>query len=110
MAAALTTRKRWRRALVIATAVILAGTLAGISDGPSAEATAPPDFVLPPFPGDGGVLRLHLGAQNYFRFDAKNPSAPGYNTGVAEPFAVSGCNVVAPLPGSMAITPTPNGG
>jgi hypothetical protein len=84
--------------------------LAGISDGPRADATPPPAFDLPPFPGDGGVLRLHLGAQDYFRFDAKNPSGPGYNTGVAEPIKVSGCNVVAPLPTSMAMTPTPNGG
>jgi hypothetical protein len=99
-----------RRALAVAAVIVAASTLAGVSKGPEAAAADPPVFTLPPFPGDGGVLRLHLGAQDYFRFDAKNTAGPGYVAGTQELITTSGCNIVAPFPTSMTLTPAPNGG
>lgn len=97
----------WRRSAALLAAMAAGVGLVAVPGGQPARATDPPVFELPGFPGDLGVLRLHLGAERYFRYDAKSGS--GYAAGTKEPINVSGCNIVAPLPTSVALTPTPSG-
>jgi hypothetical protein len=55
-------------------------------------------------PADGGVVRLHLGASDYFRFDAPN-GAGGYTAGAAAPITVSNC--LATTTGVMTLAAIP---
>ena len=99
-------RVRFRKVALLGALVGALG-LVGIAN--RADAADPPVFTLPPFPADLGVLRLHMGgSSDYFRYDAK--SGATYVPGTAEPLTASSCAVVSPLPTSMTITPTPNGG
>jgi hypothetical protein len=53
---------------------------------------------------DGGVVRLHLGASDYFRFDAPN-GAGGYTAGAPAPITSSNC--LATTSGVMTLSPIP---
>jgi hypothetical protein len=51
------------------------------------------------------------GSSDYFRFDPKSTTGPGYTTGTAESLTVSGgCTLGSAVPTKMTITPTPSGG
>ena len=83
-----------RRVLAAVTAAVAAAGLATVSGSTPASAVDPPVFTLPGFPSDEGVLRLHLGASDYVRFDPRGAS--GYTVGTQEPLVVSGCNLTSP--------------
>jgi hypothetical protein len=65
-----------------------------------------PDVTTSSLP-DGGVVRLHLGSSDYFRFDAPDGSG-GYSTGTPAPISVSQC--AATTSGVMAIDVGPPNG
>lgn len=98
-----------RRRSALAGAAVAALSLAVVWTTAPADADEPPVFELPPFPSEEGVLRLHLGASDYFRYDDSD-GAGGFTAGTAENLVVNGCNVVAPLPTLATLTPTPSGG
>jgi len=99
-------RVRFRKVALLGALVGALG-LVGIAN--RAEAADPPQFTLPPFSADAGVLHLHMGGtSDFFRYDAKSGSS--YVPGTPEPLITSSCLVVAPVPSSMTITSTPNGG
>ena len=81
--------RMWRKCvrIVLAAVVACAAVLAALAlpDAVAAD-------VLPFAPPDGGVVRLHLGASDYFRFDAPDGSG-GYVAGTAAPITVSNCVV-----------------
>lgn len=97
-----------KRARTAIAAVLVAGVVVVLGTG-EPSAGAPPVFSVGTFPPDGGVVRLHLGASDYVRFDAPNGSG-GYTAGTEEAFLPSGCNLASPVPASLLITPVPSGG
>jgi hypothetical protein len=65
-----------------------------------------PDVTTSSLP-DGGVVRLHLGSSDYFRFDAPDGSG-GYTPGAPAPISVNQC--VATTSGVMAVQVGPANG
>src|SRR5947209_4665267 len=98
-----------RKLLALAALAVAVVGLVIVATSGSASATTPPTFSLPAFPSDVGVLRLHGGTPDYFRFDPASGSG-GYTAGPQEVLNTSNCNLVAPLPTSATLTPTPQGG
>ena len=102
-------RTAWRKAAALAGVVALSGGLLITGMSSPAAGADPPVFVLPDFPGNGGVVRLHLQADgDNVRFDAANGS--GYTAGTAQSFTTSGCIATPPAGAPLTITPIPSGG
>ena len=90
------TRRNWRRPLrsiAAALAVLVAAFI--VPDGATSSALTA---------ADGGVVRLHLGASDYFRLDAPD-GAGGYTAGTAAPITSSSC--VVTTSGVMTLAPLP---
>ena len=102
-------RTAWRKAAALAGVVALSGGLLITGMSSPAAGADPPVFVLPDFPGNGGVIRLHLQADgDNIRFDAANGS--GYTAGTPQSFTTSGCVATPPAGVPLTITPIPSGG
>ena len=87
----------------VAAMLALAGSILAISPGASGQ--DPPS--LSDSLADVGVVRLHLGAQDYVRFDAANGTG-GYTPGTPAPITASKC-VATVAPGPLAFTTAPSG-
>ena len=87
----------------IAAMVALAGSILVVSQGASGQDRPSPFESL----ADVGLVRLHLGAQDYVRFDTANGTG-GYTPGTPAPITASQC-VATVAPGALAFTTSPAG-
>ncbi len=99
---------RQRRRLIGAVAAMLAltGAIMAATAGASGEHQPPPPVPESPL-GDLGVVRLHLGYNDYVRFDAAD-GAGGYTPGTPAPITVSKC-VATVAAGPLTFTTQPAG-
>jgi hypothetical protein len=97
--------KVWpRNAIAIGASVLSVSALVALPGSTSPVQT--PDVTTSSLP-DGGVVRLHLGPSDFFRFDAPNGSG-SYTPGTPAPISVSQC--AATTTGVMAIQVGPTNG
>jgi hypothetical protein len=82
---------RGSRAWRFASGVAMLGLLTLTAGGSRTAATEPAPFTPPEI----GVLRLHTGAADYFRFDAAD-GAGGYTAGTPSTFTASSCVLSGP--------------
>jgi hypothetical protein len=87
--------------IIGAVAALLALGASILVISPGASGQNPPQLLA-----DVGVVRLHLGTQDYVRFDAANGTG-GYTPGTPAPITSSQC-VTTVAPGPLAFTPAPS--
>ncbi len=69
---------------------------------PASSGTGPePTYTAGAFPGDGGVIRLHTGQDDYVRVDPA-----GAATGTPQPLSATRCELSAPLPSALTFAAT----
>jgi hypothetical protein len=95
---------RPRNFIAIGAPLLLVSVLLAL---PASTSPAQTPGVTPSSLPDGGVVRLHLGASDFFRFDAPDGSG-GYTPGTPAPITVSQC--VATTSGVMAVQAGPANG
>jgi hypothetical protein len=93
-----------RSATAIGASLLSVGALIAL---PASTSPLQSSGVTTSFLADGGVVRLHLGKSDFFRFDAPD-GAGGYTPGTAARISVSRC--VATTSGVMAVQVAPAGG
>jgi hypothetical protein len=86
-----------RSAIAIGASLLSVGALAAV---PASTSPAQSPDITTSFLADGGVVRLHLGKSDYFRFDAPD-GAGGYTPGTPARISVSRC--IATTSGVMAV-------
>jgi hypothetical protein len=97
--------KIWpRSAIAIGASLLSVSALVTLPGSTSPVQT--PDVTTSSLP-DGGVVRLHLGPSDFFRFDAPNGSG-GYTPGTPAPISVASC--AATTSGVMAVQVGPANG
>src|SRR4029453_4602660 len=97
--------KIWpRSAIAIGASLLSVSALVALPGSTSPVQT--PDVTTSSLP-DGGVVRLHLGPSDFFRFDAPDGSG-GYTPGTPAPISVAQC--AATTSGVMAIQAWPASG
>lgn len=95
---------RPRNSIAIGASLLLVSVLLALPASTSPAQT--PGVTTSSIP-DGGVVRLHLGASDFFRFDAPDGSG-GYTPGTPAPISVNQC--VATTSGVMAVQAGPANG
>jgi hypothetical protein len=95
---------RPRNSIAIGASLLLVSILVALPASTSPAQT--PGVTTSSLP-DGGVVRLHLGASDFFRFDAPDGSG-GYTPGTPAPISVDQC--VATTSGVMAVQVGPASG
>jgi hypothetical protein len=93
-----------RSAIAIGASLLSVGALVALPGSTSPAQS--PDVTTSSLP-DGGVVRLHLGPSDYFRFDAPDGSG-GYTPGTPAPISVAQC--AATTSGVMAVQVGPANG
>jgi hypothetical protein len=91
--------KAWRRRAAMLAAVALVGAAAVALPGTFASGTDEGTF------GSAGILRLHLGSQDYFRFDPSDGGDPTQTNIVP----TTGCKVALSNGSLVGVTVTPTG-